>query len=90
MKCRWNYGGNGTSICSTHFISQKKIKMTNMCASRLYFIKASFRYIQQHKNRKTELQAQCVVYILQDHCYLWGLEYYINTNFNKYMEGELP
>lgn len=53
-------------------------------------LKASCRYIQQHKNRKTDLQTQCVVCILQNHCYLWSLKYYINTNFNNYTEGELP
>lgn len=53
-------------------------------------LKGSLRYIQQHKNRKTELHAQCVVYILQNHCYLWCLRCYINTNYNKCMEEEFP
>lgn len=52
-------------------------------------LKASFKYIQQHKNRKTELYAQCVVYIFQNQYYLQCQKCYIDTNLNKDMKEEL-
>lgn len=86
-------GGNVISTCSTYFPSQKEIQSWLCAKAGSISLKANFRYIQQHKNRGTELQAQDVVSILQKRYYLRRLKYCRNTNLSKCAEeglAELP